>query len=854
MVDNQSSENTNVGSANASTGQTQQPSTLRKISHKIASGARGIGGKIKVAWKNRKKNKSPALNTKYYDEKLQKELDNLEKKPFLARAFARFAPENIFGLMIVYFLLQDFVIDFFFGFNYGSPQLITIHIMACFLFGLYLLFAHFIPSYDSDGEASMFNHITRSILNISLIFGAGLFIEFMIIPIIQNLVSGSFITRIGLSAFESQNLQVIFTRVLKPYWGFFACLFFGRYTRVGKTYLTIIFILILLFNFSLIESSVRSTVGIFANSKYVGSGREQAKMVIEQVKINGGKILQTLNPVTWFQNYLEELKGDFSGEHVEGEYTVNADVSGVIFEKAYSSNSLAVYEGNEEPQSDANVIMRYVKSPENDCVINGICDSNNDFKLRCCVDNSKFQVSNEINEQYGGCSNEQSYSLMDLAYLTTSHTCYVRKNPNSITLLDAEEKVNVNITGEYTFQTVANKDFRFAEKSLIQRCITQSYVSGYSNLMECMKFPAIDSSSSQASSGPIVVGIGTPEEFDADVVSIDFNKNIQDNLPILISLTNKGDGKIKSLNNFYLALPKEITITKINLCKFEKTEISDCVSTFGESISNPLDQTNDQKYDCYKYDFSGLSEGTKASILEQMQKGSIHCNLKPTKEILDGDKVTKSIKTYVNYTYEISTSVDITFKNTALSKQKASPTKTPSNYCICEPKDQYSNYLVVKKNQCEGNFEPYCTDEAEYAPNYCICKATTSEEEVCSDGTKLGQCSAENIGIKCSRNDNTGSPELVSDCKSCYCPDGEVCYEPTNVCIDEAKEQQITTNICECDDYGDVIRETSTCSEGNEPVCQKSGYPDENGVYKFNCFCRQVTPQSLPTVESHGGF
>jgi hypothetical protein len=234
-----------------------------------------------------------------------------------------------------------------------------------------------------------------------------------------------------------------------------------------------------------------------------------------------------------------------------------------------------------------------------------------------------------------------------------------------------------------------------------------------------------------------------------------------------------------------------------------------------------------------------------------MQTGSIHCNLKPTKEILDGDKATKSIKVHADYTYEISTSIDITFKNTALSKQKESPIEKKSNYCICESKEQYSNYLVVKEDHCDNNFDAYCMNEDQYKPNYCICKAI-SAEEFCSDGTKLGECSLQDLGIKCSRNINDGSPELVSDCITCGCPNNKLCYEVTNVCIDEVEQEQITTNICQCTIYGEP--ENNNCLEGYEPICQRTGYPDEYGVYRFNCFCRQVTAKPKPTVYDHGGF
>ncbi len=771
------SSNTSNNNPNSNT------SRWQKIGTKIAN----IGKNIKEKWKSRKENKkSSVFNATRYTENVQKELDRLEKKSFLGRAFARFFPENIFGVMIVYFLLQDFVIDFLFGFNYGSQQLITTHVMACFVFGLYLLFAHFIPSYDpDDGNASMFSHITRSILNISLIFGVGLLIEFTIIPIIQNLVSGSFISRMGLTAFESQNLVVLFTRVLKPYWGFFACLFFGRYTRVGKTYLTIIFLLVLVLNVSLIESQVRSTVGIFSNSKYVGSGREQAKMVIEIIKINGGKILHTLNPVTWLQNYLNQLRGEFGDEHIDGEYANNAGVSGVIFRNPYSSNPLSVFENN-NPKSDANVIVEYVRNPENDCIINGICDSDNKLTIQCCVDNIKFLAKNspaESPSNSGLCSEYKSYSVSDLAYSQSLHSCYIEATDTGKSLLDTEERVRVNITGNYTFQTVGNKDFRFAEKSLIVRCRTNQQYSISS--LNCLGF-AGDIISSESSSGPITIGIGTPKDFNEEVLTIDnqLNESEQQILPLLISVSNKGDGVIKSINNLYLAIPKDMDLSKYHYCNFEKVNNKNpnCYSAFGSGISsNPLNPNGlNDKYDCYEYSFE--QEYTQQKVLSQIQTGSIYCSITPKKEILDGNKATKNIKVFFNYTYEISKNIDITFKNTG---SKSNPTETITS--------------------------------------------SPSPQTPCEDGTQIGECSTNQAGFKCLVNED-GVSQLVPSCPVCSCVNGKVCHPSSKVCIDE-KYENIVENVCTCTDEGVVEEE---CPEGYTAFCRKLVYSPG-----YQCLCEE---------------
>jgi len=715
------------------------------------------------------------------DEEAYNEEQALAKKSFAERFFSCIVPRNIYGLIILYFLLQDFVFDgFIYNFDYNSSLLRLHHIWACVIISI-ILFMKWSSNRRSDSDDSLLTFMLGMARYLFLVFGIGLFIEFVALPHLRNLSYLAFTMRVSESLVQSKNLDIIFSRALKPYWTFIALIVFGRFTRFRKSVIFFVVVMFLITNIGVIDSGIRSTVSIAASTKYYTTGTKEAALVFEQIKAN----LKYISPVTWLQNYLNQLGREFGDEHIDGEYANNAGVSGVIFRNPYSSNPLSVFENN-NPKSDANVIVEYVRNPQNDCIINGICDSDNKLTIQCCVDNIKFLAKNspaESPSNSGLCSEYKSYSVSDLAYSQSLHSCYIEATDTGKSLLDTEERVRVNITGNYTFQTVGNKDFRFAEKSLIVRCRTNQQYSISS--LNCLGF-AGDIISSESSSGPITIGIGTPKDFNEEVLTIDnqLNESEQQILPLLISVSNKGDGVIKSINNLYLAIPKDMDLSKYHYCNFEKVNNKNpnCYSAFGSGISsNPLNPNGlNDKYDCYEYSFE--QEYTQQKVLSQIQTGSIYCSITPKKEILDGNKATKNIKVFFNYTYEISKNIDITFKNTG---SKSNPTETITS--------------------------------------------SPSPQTPCEDGTQIGECSTNQAGFKCLVNED-GVSQLVPSCPVCSCVNGKVCHPSSKVCIDE-KYENIVENVCTCTDEGVVEEE---CPEGYTAFCRKLVYSPG-----YQCLCEE---------------
>lgn len=614
---------------------------------------------------------------------------------FLKWLFSLFFPMNLPELSIVYYTLQWLIDIVYFG---GYSQIVLIiYIVSTMFFGV----AYFFSALHNVEQGGL-RTLLGVLVGVVILLGIPFLLTFVVVPQLMQM-----------------NISIPYvSRVFIPIYPLWFMLTKARQTRLRflVTYsliLTAAILIGVLAFFGVGPMEIFSALTVHLSKINVPSFQEQqqARSFIETAKLSMKNAWHGFNKLL-NGSWVDDITKGYEDEKVEGEYNEEATRMAISLSYPEPATPRIVRYGKEEyPTNTIFSTIEYTQRPSEDCLIYGLCDTSGYVNVSCSVDKEGVEVKTGNSEKWGISANSL-YDVDTLRYTPVIHTCDLRVGKDAQPGL-----IDVQVKAEYDYVGASNFDLVFADEQLKTSCAASDQ-----SELACLGYNNINLVS-ESSSGPVLLSMGLPSAIRQQVIPVGEDSGMTE-VPLLISISNKYEGRMSKINNLFVAFPQGMTPLEKGLCHFENAV--QCNSVFGKGLSG---------YTCYQFDTDFLNQ---KHIMEMLMKSSIMCVLDIDEDTVleSGSKAVKNIKAYLNYSYEVTSKVSIEYT----IWDQISADKSEGNLkgkCRCN-NDQllYSFCNEGKIPSCDVDSCSCVEDEEdlEFSGMSCVCEDNKPSDNNCGSG------------------------------------------------------------------------------------------------------------------------